>query len=499
MAWSFGDGFDCYTAVADAMNGYWDSWSVNGGVTLVAGRFAGSQALNWNLAAGAPNITKSSGQNDAVHQLVVAFRQSATITGTTLGFYMQLLDATTGQCCIVFRSDGAILLTSGTALGTVLATYTGAFTAINTWYSFEFEVVINNTTGSWTVRKNGNTSADFTATGLDTQVSANAYANKLTINQQAVLNAQQTDDLFWRSDATSVDWLGDIRCYTRMPATDASVQFSRIGTTPVQTAPTGTSVSAGASSTLGAGYFTRIDPAFSGVISFVTISSSSVTGNAKCCLFADNGGVPGAILQAATTPLALTGGNLVFSFSSPVTAIKGTFYWVGFAFDTNSLTITSSTTSQTQGGRQSAIAYSAFPQANPVVTVPSFGIQVMVTYGAGASWPLVAEAQQDAAATYVYDNVVGHADFYGVAPISSAAANTIAVTTRGYMQKSDAGNRTAAVQLKSGGTTVATPTLALSASGFQWLYRTDTTDPNTGAAWTAAAVNSAQIGPTIIS
>jgi hypothetical protein len=67
------------------------------------------------------------------------------------------------------------------------------------------------------------------------------------------------------------------------------------------------------------------------------------------------------------------------------------------------------------------------------------------------------------------------------------------------MQKSDAGSRTAAVQLKSGATTVASPTLTLTTSGWQWAWRMDLTDPNTSAAWTAAAVNAAQIGPTVVS
>jgi hypothetical protein len=67
-----------------------------GGNTLVAGRFA---------------------VNDAVHHIVCAFRQTAALSGTTLGMYLQLSDAATNQVCIVFRSDGVILLTSATPAG----------------------------------------------------------------------------------------------------------------------------------------------------------------------------------------------------------------------------------------------------------------------------------------------------------------------------------------------------------------------------------------------
>jgi hypothetical protein len=107
----------------------------------------------------------------------------------------------------------------------------------------------------------------------------------------------------------------------------------------------------------------------------------------------------------------------------------------------------------------------------------------------------VDEAQQNALTDYVFDSTPGDADFYGIASIASTPASIIAVTTRAYMQKSDAGSRTAAVQLKSGATTVASPTLTLSSSGWLWAWRTDTVDPATGAVWTAAAVNNVTIGP----
>ena len=228
MAWSFGDSFDLYAAPADMVNGYWDASTVSS-LAFAAGRFAGSQAARWNTNVNS-TLIKSSGVNDTVHHLVVSFQQTAVISGTTLGLYLQLLDGATAQCSVVFRSDGAILLTSGGPAGTVLATYTGAFPVTNTWYAFEIEIKIDNTAGSFAVRKNGNTVADFTATALDTQNSVNAYANKLQIAMNAVISTQSFDDLFWQSDASSVAWLGDIRCYARMPASDASVTFSRTST-----------------------------------------------------------------------------------------------------------------------------------------------------------------------------------------------------------------------------------------------------------------------------
>jgi hypothetical protein len=344
MAWAFGDGFDCYATTADMANGYWDSIGASP-FTFGAGRFAGSQALVFNSGV-SPPLTKSSGVNDAVHHIVVAFRQTNALSGSSTAVWLQLLDGTTGQCAIVFRSDGAILLASGAYNGAVLATYTGAVTASNVWYAFEFEVVIHNSTGSFTVRKNGNPSNDFTLGSLNTRVSANNYANKLSVGLNLGGQAQNLDDLYWRSDASSVAWMGDIRCYTRAPASDASVQFSR---------------------TTGASNFSCVD-----------------------------------------------------------------------------------------------------------------------------------EPQQNTTTDYVYDSVPGHSDLYGIAPIASTPLTTYAVTTRAYAIKSDAGTRTMAVQLKSGASTVASPTVVLTPSNWQWAWRHDTTDPATGAAWTAAAVNLAQVGPVVI-
>jgi len=344
MTFAWGDSFDCYAAAADAANGYWDSGTFSS-VFPTTGRFAGSQCLQFGSSAAL--MTKSSGVNDAVHHLVVAFQQTVAVSGTTPGLYLQLLDGTTGQCAVVFRQDGVILLQAGTVGGTTLATYTGAFTTINTWYAFEFEIIINNTTGRFRARKNGNTVDDFDSGAvLNTRASANNYANKLSVGLGNTAVIDRIDDLYWRSDASSVAWMGDIRAYTRMPASDAAVQFSR---------------------STGATNFSCVD-----------------------------------------------------------------------------------------------------------------------------------EPQQNTTTDYVFDSVPGHADLYGIAAIASTPLTTFAVTTRAYMIKSDAGTRTAAVQLKSGASTVASPTVVLTPSNWQWAWRHDTTDPATGAAWTAAAVNTVNIGPTVI-
>lgn len=501
MAWSFGNSFDLYAAVPDTVAGYWDSGSA-GNFSLVAGRFAGSQALQNISATGF--LAKSSGVNDAAHHLVVAFRQTQAISGATLGAYLELFDGATAQCSVVFRSDGAILLTSGGPAGTVLATYTGAFPVASTWYAFEIEVVINNTAGSFAVRKNGNPVNDFTLGSLNTRVSANNYANKLQFGMNATVSSQQIDDLFWRSDASSVAWLGDIRCYARAPASDASVTFSRAPAT-FTLPPFSTSSAAGQQSVAG-------QPRYSGFISQgSSLNSVSVTfatgftGNVKCAIFACTSTLGatnsiGAILGTATAPIAnpVAGTPIVFSFSPAVSLPFGTLFYVGVCSDTNSGTnsiLGANVGPYSQYAVISNTAYASFPAASPAtLTAPASNHNYAPGF-ATANSLYVSEAQQDALTSYVYDSTPGDADFYGVASIASTPATVIATTTRAYMQKSDAGTRTAAVQLKSGATTVASPTLVLTTSGWLWAWRTDIVDPNTGAAWTPAAVNNCTIGP----
>lgn len=106
---------------------------------------------------------------------------------------------------------------------------------------------------------------------------------------------------------------------------------------------------------------------------------------------------------------------------------------------------------------------------------------------------MVQEAQQDAANSYVYSSTVGQSDRYGIAPISSTPSSVVAVVTRAYVQKSDAGTRNVAVQLQSGAANVQSASTALNTT-WAWVSRTDLVDPATGAPWTAVGVANATIG-----
>lgn len=509
MAWCFGDSFDLYSAAADMAAGYWDSGGSNN-ITLTAGRFPGSQALHSNNLG--TYLTKASGQNDPVHHITVAYDHLTTLGAANKGLYFNLNDGATTQCCIVFQGDGSIALTSAAGGGgTVLATYPGAFNSINAWNSYEFEVVINNTTGSFTVRSQGATSNSFTATGLNTRNgTTNNYANALTIGYVNTVNTTANiDDFLWRSDATSgvgnAAWVGDIRCYARAPASDVQAQFT--GQVP-----------ASGNQNLGYGYqqqsqtyganaasFMQFTAALGGMVTGATITvNANVTGNISVAVYDLTGpsNTPGNLLGASTPVTNPVAGTVAFTFPTPFRVVPGTVY--AFAVNQNASVQYAAAYAYIQswqGAVNYSLAYaSGWPSAINSLGFTWSGTASPVTANpitiATGNFGLVSEPHQDAATSYIFDSTVGHNDLYSIASIPVIPIATIAVTTRAFAEKSDAGLRSGNVQLKSGSTTVTSPSTALT-TAWSWLWRTDVNDPATSAPWTATAVNNVQIGPTV--
>jgi len=496
---AFGDSFDLYSTAADAV-GYWDALFTSA-PSIAAGRYTGSQAIALGLGLG---YTKASGNNDVVHHITVAFLSQAAISGTTQGAFFSLFDGTTAQCTIQFLQNGSIQLVSGAAGGAVLDSYAGAVTVQNQWYAFEIEVVINSTTGSWTIRKNGNTGTpDHTLGSLNTRGgTTNNYANKLNISQNANLagGAHVLDDLLWRSDPVSVPWLGDIRCYVRMPSSDASAQMARSGVpTQAITSGVGTYSAWGANT---AHYFSFV-PAYSGQIATVTWNtgpSYSGTGNAKFAIYADNSGVPGTLLGTSSVVANPVVNQQNITFPTPVTVAAGQIYWFGENQDSG-LTANAQSVAGSASLQITSTSFSTWPSSNPSLTGSTSGASqhaFTLNYTLTGNYGAVQELHQDSLTSYVYDFTVGHNDLYNIAALSGPAPpSVVCVTTRAFAQKSDAGSRSGAVQLKSGSTTVQSPSTTLQAGAWSWLWRTDLTDPSTGSAWTPVGVNSVQVGPTV--
>jgi hypothetical protein len=94
------------------------------------------------------------------------------------------------------------------------------------------KVVINNTTGSITVRKDGATSDTWSATGVNTRGgTASNYANKVGVvsGSGSAVSSYFNDLLFYSgSGAAPNTWIGDVRALQLLPNADtAQRDFSR--------------------------------------------------------------------------------------------------------------------------------------------------------------------------------------------------------------------------------------------------------------------------------
>lgn len=112
--------------------------------------------------------------------------------------------------------------------------------------------------------------------------------------------------------------------------------------------------------------------------------------------------------------------------------------------------------------------------------------------GAVSHYLLVNESNPDGDSSYVQSNTVNNIERYNFAAIPGA--NVIAVVIWPFARKDDGGFRTIQGAIKSGSTLGTTGTDVALGTNYQYLFCQSLTDPNTGAAWTLAAVNAAEFG-----
>lgn len=205
----FFDGFDDYST-AQATR-YWNSFGFSIGAVGRNGTNGFSSGNNTSCA-----ITLTS---QATRTIGVAMKHD----GFTQYDFIGLYDAGTQQLAVRLNTDGTLSVKNGA--GTVLATSTFSIN-INIYYYLELTSVINNTTGSFTLRVNGTTWAS--ASGVNTRASANNSANQVVLIAGG--GSHWTgDDLYSRSDGT---FCGDVRVETSLPnANGAANQWTQGGTT----------------------------------------------------------------------------------------------------------------------------------------------------------------------------------------------------------------------------------------------------------------------------
>ena len=118
--------------------------------------------------------------------------------------------------------------------------------------------------------------------------------------------------------------------------------------------------------------------------------------------------------------------------------------------------------------------------------------------GAATNWQVAAQALPAPATIFNASSVVGAADLYVAAPLPTGLGVIFGVQVTGMLSKADAGARVATMSIKSGAVGAAGASHALQTTPVVY-NDVFAVDPATGAAFTAAGVNTLQFGPTIVS
>jgi len=497
MGWIVGDGFDYYSAAGDVARSVWDV--VNANFTLGAGaaqtRFNAGQSLV--KSSGAVYLQKNMLTNEATIYAAVAFYVQGPFSVTTPGWYLQYRDGVNKQCTVTFDFDGAIRVRSGAETGTVLATFAAAY-ASDVWTHFQVRVVIDGAAGSVTIRKNGQTSDTFTATGLNTRGgSANNYANVVALGFGGPIgNAFYCDDLlfFSGSGAAPNTWVGDARAVALLPAADTAQKQFTPSSTALQTV--GGQASTSFSLTANTLYFIGpITAPRSGALVKATFNVTiNTTGHFQFAVYQNAGGLPGSLVAVSavmTNPVSTGNNDVAFASGN---LVAGRSYFIAILLDTSTANAWNFVGPASLLTAARAYA-SGFP--DPAGTVTNSGSangpNVLLSYGGGGNVTLVSELVADADSTYVFDATVGDSDLYDMDDLPFTPLAILGVVSKLYCKKSDAGSRNGQVLVKSGATQAAGADTVLS-STYTYLSKVDPVDPNTGAAWTVAGINALQLG-----
>jgi hypothetical protein len=204
MSLRFIEGFDHYNSILQK----WTTAAVAPAFTSSGTRFGVGQCLS----IGNNNISKGM-DNQATWIVGAAVYESTLVTATVIS----LLDSSAPQMEVRATNLGALQVVRGG--NTQLGITANGILSPAVWYYLEFKATINNSTGSYEVRVNGVNV--LSATGVDTQDTANAYANQIMFSGTTQYSY---DDIYMcdGTGSTNNDFLGDVRVDTIFPTADGS-------------------------------------------------------------------------------------------------------------------------------------------------------------------------------------------------------------------------------------------------------------------------------------
>lgn len=104
----------------------------------------------------------------------------------------------------------------------------------------------------------------------------------------------------------------------------------------------------------------------------------------------------------------------------------------------------------------------------------------------------------DADTTYVESGTAGHKDLYQTTDLPAAVQNIIAVTTVAFVRTEAASEASMKLKLLSSTSEVDSADFLINGDEYKPIFNQWDVDPNTGAAWTVAGLNAAEIGMEIV-
>jgi len=487
----FWDGFDKYGPlytypVNSTMGNEWTSLPSGGNGAFVAGRFAGSLALQiWYNDSARRSLPSN------YPRLIGGVAMQCTLQSSS---GVVLSDSGNSQCAVGFNSAGNLILWQGGINGTQIAISSSPITA-NSWHYVEWDLTFSSS-GNYTVWLDG--VQVFSGVG-NLQTSGSSTANSIILSGHVV----NFDDMYLFDSTGSANnaQRGDSRVETLFPTADASVAF-----TPSQGVIGAYYSINGLNGYLSANqlFLRKYTAPVSGTLNSISVmpNQSSGTINFQPAVYADNVGSPGTLLSGGATVNGCVGGTpVVMPLTTPQSLTAGTPYWLGYIADSDLNTLRQDAAAdQTNAGYSAGVSFASGPPS----TAPSMGSgqsSLMVwgnMTGMSTNYTETNDLPPGGDLSCVSSNTVGAEDLYNFTSLSSAPSNIAGVKVSALLRKTDSGARTVTVQLKSGSTEVSSAAVTPSSS-YTYYSNYQDTDPGTSAAWTAGGINSLAAGAKIAS
>lgn len=470
MAVIFADGFDHYQAPLLK----WSSRFFAGNPPSQTTRILPASGRNNSGALFLPARTGSafggSGQGGCMYQKNIGAHTTITIgaafnfdfsSGNNDSQVIAWVDGVTTQVDLRVSRTGILYFTRG---GTLLGTASPFSLASNAWNYIEAQVTINGVTGSCVLHVNGTTWLNIT--GQNTLSSGFAQVSGIDVGcmcPNGTAFATFIDDLYVTdTNAPNASFLGDIAVRGIMPnGNGTSLQYTMNAKTWAASTLTGVGeMLLDSNNNLQLAIAVTSDAKTAGTTPTwnVTVGGNTTDNHVTW----KNIGAQAQFLEVNQNPPMGVGPRLTAT-SYPI----GTMVW-----DENGI-LQICTTAGISGNND----------------VPLWGTTIgSTTADNTVIWTYFGYGED----TYISDSTIGHISRFVYPPIIGSAIKTVVVTMRA--RKDDVSTRSVRGATISGGVVGASGSDLPLLTNYQYVQGMLDTDPNTGVAWTVAAVNAAEFG-----